>query len=155
VLAEPGFEACRVLVAGKAFARYTRDLLIERRLEERVRYLGWCAGARLDAFYDAIDVLVQPSTYEPFGLAALEAAARGIPIVCTAVDGLVEVLGDAPFYCDDTGFDAFCAAMRRWRAAPDDELAERTAIAHRRARAAFTDTAMAERYRRRFAALAA
>ena len=155
VLLEPGFEACRTLVAGKAFSRYTRDLVEERGLEHRVRYLGWCAGARLEAFYDAIDVLVQPSTYEPFGLAALEAAARGIPVVCTAVDGLVEVLGDGAFYCDGTDFDAFCAAMRRWRDASLDELAERTELAHRRAHAAFTDVAMAERYRVRFAELAA
>lgn len=154
VLQEPGFEACRALVAGKAFARYTRDLVRERGLEERCRYLGWCAGPRLATFHEAIDVLVQPSTYEPFGLAALEAAARGTPIVCSAVDGLVEVLGDGAFYSDDTSFAAFCEAMRRWRTASPDELEERTATAHRRARAAFTDVAMAERYRDRFAALA-
>jgi glycosyltransferase involved in cell wall biosynthesis len=154
LLCEPGFESCTALVAGKAFGRYTRDLVDRLGLETRVRYLGWCAGPRLDAFYDAIDVLVQPSTYEPFGLAALEAAARGIPVVCTRVDGLCEVLGDGAIYCEDTGFDAFRDAMRRWRAAPDETLGAMTEQARCRALASFTDVAMAQRYRERFAALA-
>lgn len=34
-------------------------------------------------FYAACDALVAPSLFEPFGLVALEAAARGIPIIAT------------------------------------------------------------------------
>jgi glycogen(starch) synthase len=154
VLCEPGFEACRTLIAGKAFSRYARDLVRDLGIEERVDYLGWCGGPRLEAFYAAIDVLVQPSTYEPFGLAALEAAARGIPLVCTRVDGLVEVLGECAIYCDDTSYAAFHEAMRRWRRAGPAALAELTQGARERASARFTDVAMAERYRERFRALA-
>jgi glycosyltransferase involved in cell wall biosynthesis len=155
LLREPGFERFRTMIAGKAFSRYARDLVRELAIEDRVHYLGWCGGPRLEAFYDAIDVLVQPSTYEPFGLAALEAAARGIPLVCTRVDGLVEVLGECAIYCDDTSYAGFREAMRRWRDADPEVLAEMALGARARARAHFTDVAMAGRYRDRFAALAA
>lgn len=37
----------------------------------------------LATFYAACDVFVIPSLYEPFGLVALEAAARGVPVLAT------------------------------------------------------------------------
>jgi glycosyltransferase involved in cell wall biosynthesis len=39
-------------------------------------------------------MLVQPSRREPFGLAILEAAALGVPVVCTDVCGALESLPD-------------------------------------------------------------
>jgi glycosyltransferase involved in cell wall biosynthesis len=153
LLCETGYEGWHTLIAGKAFSGYARDLVHDLGIEHRARYLGWCGGARLDAFYDAIDVLVQPSSYEPFGLAALEAAARGIPVVCTRVDGLVEVLGEHAIYCDDASYAAFRDAMRRWRDAGPDALEAMTDGARERAVAHFTHVAMARRYRARFAAL--
>ncbi len=153
LLAEPGFAGYDALIAGKAFSAYARDLVQELGIETRARYLGWCAGERLEAFYHAIDVLAQPSTYEPFGLAALEAAARGIPVVCTPVDGLVEVLGEHAIYCDDTSYAAFCRAMVRWREMDADALHAMGTAARARALRHFTDVAMARRYLERFRAL--
>ncbi len=155
LLNEPGYEDCRVLVAGRGFSQYARTLLYAFGLDERVQFLGWCAGERLDAFFDAIDVLAVPSTYEPFGLVAVEAAARGIPVVCTAVDGLVEVLGPHAFYCADTSFDAFKDAMNAWRAAPAEELAARCRGAQLRYQRRYTDRMMGRRYGRLFREFAA
>lgn len=45
MLTEPGFETRRVLIAGRGFSPYARDLLARHALAERVRFLGWCAGA--------------------------------------------------------------------------------------------------------------
>ncbi|MDB6082046.1 MAG: glycosyltransferase [Chlamydiia bacterium] len=42
------------------------------------------------AFYDSIDLLVIPSIREPLGLVALEAEARGVPVIASYVDGLPE-----------------------------------------------------------------
>ena len=100
-------------------------------------------------------MLVQPSIYEPFGLAVLEAAARGIPVVCCAVDGLVEALGEHAFYSEGTDYADFRAAMLRWLEADADTLAAVTEGARRRALERFTDVAMARRYLERFAALTA
>ena len=155
MLTEPGFETRRVLIAGRGFSPYARDLLARHALAERVRFLGWCAGARLEAFFDAIDVLAVPTIYEPFGLVALEAAARGIPVVCPRTDGLVEVLGEHAFYCEDTSYEAFREAMRRWDAASPEALAALSAGARKRYLEAFTDLAMARRYCALFAELRA
>ena len=154
LLLEPDFEAFEVMIAGKAFSRYARDLIDKLGIEQRVHYLGWCGGPRLDAFFDAIDVLVQPSIYEPFGLAALEAVARGIPVVCGEVGGLIEVLGEHAFYCDSTRYESFRDAMRRWLNTGDDEIAMITEGARERARERFTDVAMARRYVQRFVGIA-
>lgn len=153
MLNEPGFEDCRVLIAGRGFSPYARDLLRDRAIAARVDFLGWCAGARLEAFFDSIDVLAVPSIYEPFGLVAVEAAARGVPVVCTAVDGLPEVLGPHAFYCTDTGYPAFRAAMYAWQRATGEELAARCAAARRRYERRFTDRMMGRRYRRLFESL--
>jgi len=125
-------------------------LLLDHDLGRRVDFLGWCAGARLEAFFQAIDVLAVPSIYEPFGLVALEAAARGVPVVCTRIDGLVEVLGDHAYYCEDSSYEAFRQAMRAWDRDPPDRVAERTRGARERYRARFTDRLMSRRYRRLF-----
>jgi glycosyltransferase involved in cell wall biosynthesis len=45
-------------------------------------------------FYDGIDILIVPSIREPLGLVALEASARGVPVVAAAVDGLPEAVLD-------------------------------------------------------------
>jgi glycosyltransferase involved in cell wall biosynthesis len=151
VLREPEFAHCRTLIAGKAFSHYARNLVDHLGLDGRVRYLGWCGGARLEAFYDAIDVLALPSVYEPFGFAALEAAARGVPVVCTAADGLLEVLADHAFYAAGPDYEHFRDAIRRWRAVDADEVSHLAEAAHARAREHFTDVAMARRYEHLFA----
>ncbi|MBC6981840.1 glycosyltransferase [Caulobacter sp. 17J80-11] len=48
------------------------------------------------AWYEAADLLVMPSRAEPFGLVALEAMARGAPIVATRAGGLSEILSETP-----------------------------------------------------------
>jgi glycosyltransferase involved in cell wall biosynthesis len=53
-------------------------------------------GPRSDTerFYRAADVFVFPTRYEAFPLVALEAAAAGLPLVATPVNGVEELLED-------------------------------------------------------------
>lgn len=51
----------------------------DRRLAGRTRDLGYLADVSL--LLDAVDVLVVPSRFEPFGLVVVEAAARGVPVL--------------------------------------------------------------------------
>ena len=154
LLREPDFDDCRTYIAGRGFGAYARDLMGDERLAARVRWLGWCGPERLAAFYEAIDVLAVTSTYEPFGMVALEAMARRVPVVCTRVDGLVEVLGDEAVYAEDTSYEAFRDAMRRWRATPPAAVQAMTERAHARYEARFTDVAVARAYRELFRTLA-
>src|SRR5205823_636229 len=114
--------------------------------EDRVRYVGWCGGERLEAFYQSIDVLAVPSIYEPFGMAPLEAAARRIPVVCTRVDGMVEILGDFAYYCDGDTYEDFREGMRRWREAEEGDNRTKVDGAWRRYKQSLTDVAMARKY---------
>jgi glycosyltransferase involved in cell wall biosynthesis len=57
-----------------------------------VRQYGWRPDA--PSLMRHLDVLVLPSSAEPFGTVLAEAMAVGTPVVATAVDGLVEVVSD-------------------------------------------------------------
>jgi len=75
---------------GPAFAslQALRDSLPSR---DRIRLLGYRADR--EVLLDAADVCVVPSVWEEaFGLAALEAMARGKPVVATAVGGIPEII---------------------------------------------------------------
>jgi len=146
ILAEEGMEEYCALVTGRGFSSYARDLLQQLNLNERVQYLGWCGGERLESFYSRIDVLAVPSTYEPFGMVALEAAARGIPVICNRIGGLVEILGSYAFYAEDETYGAFREAMNKWLAADDSKIEEMVSGALGRYYENFTDAHMAQRY---------
>jgi mannosylfructose-phosphate synthase len=48
----------------------------------------------LEAFYNAAEVFVLPSTYEPFGMVAIESMACGTPAIVTTKGGLKSFLKD-------------------------------------------------------------
>jgi glycosyltransferase involved in cell wall biosynthesis len=85
----------RVVVVGEdtydADPRYARQ--VDRRADAaRVERWPWQAGG--PGLLRHVDVLVVPSDREPFGTIAAEALAAGVPVVASAVDGLVEVVRD-------------------------------------------------------------
>lgn len=61
--------------------------------KERVRFLGKVPDVA--AFVDAMDVVAVPSLWEePFGLVAIEAMARGVPVIATKSGALPEIVED-------------------------------------------------------------
>ncbi len=56
----------------------------------RVRYLG--AVANMGAQYDAADLFLLPTIYDPFSNACLEALAAGLPVITTRANGFAEIL---------------------------------------------------------------
>ena len=67
-------------------------LAAELGIAERVTFAGFLRGGDVDRAYDNADVYVMPSVSEPFGLSALEAAARGVPVIVSNTSGVAEVL---------------------------------------------------------------
>lgn len=57
-----------------------------------VRFLSARPNEEVAQLYRAADVCLMPSRSESFGLVALEAQASGLPVVASAVDGLVHVV---------------------------------------------------------------
>lgn len=62
--------------------------------DRRIVFLGHRADPA--AAYAAIDLLVIPSRFEPFGLVAVEAMTAGTPVLAAATGGLAEIFADAP-----------------------------------------------------------
>ena len=150
LLREKGFEDYFTLIAGRGFTNYSRELMADPDLQQRVSYLGWCAGKRLDAFYNSIAVLAIPSVYEPFGMVAIEAMARRIPVVCTRIGGLVEILDDGAIYADNHGYPAFRRAMQQWRNMSINDITAMVEKARIRYLEYFPDTRMALNYQSHF-----
>lgn len=72
-----------------------RGLALALGIEARIRFPGWSSREVVHAELRTTSVVSVPSLWpEPFGLVALEANARGIPVVASAVGGLVDVIED-------------------------------------------------------------
>ncbi len=56
----------------------------------RVHFAG--ATRSIEGYYAAADIFVYPSRYEAFSLVTLEAAAAGLPLVMTRINGAAELL---------------------------------------------------------------
>lgn len=69
-----------------------QTLASRMKLTQSVRFVGSVAQDELPIHYSAADVCVLPSHYESFGLAALEAAACGKPVVASRVGGLPAIV---------------------------------------------------------------
>jgi len=59
-----------------------------------VRFVGAVQQTELGEYYRAADVTVMPSTYESFGLVAVESMACGTPVVASRVGGLATIIRD-------------------------------------------------------------
>lgn len=79
---------------GAAESAAARKVAVELGVVDRVRFIDPKPHHLLSSYYRAADVVIVPSRSESFGLVALEAAACGIPVVASAVGGLLNVVHD-------------------------------------------------------------
>jgi glycosyltransferase involved in cell wall biosynthesis len=79
-------DQARLEIAGAGFLEPELRRLAER-LELPVRFHGHVAQSELARLYARADVYALVSTYEPVGVAIREAAAAGLPIICSRVAG--------------------------------------------------------------------
>ena len=101
-----------VLVGIPPAARpYVDGLCAAPGLGARVRILAPVPAVDLARLYRGATLVVCPSLWEGFGLAALEAMACGAPVVAANRGGLPEVVGDAGLLVDPTDVDALRGAM--------------------------------------------
>lgn len=59
-----------------------------------ITYVGWVPGKDVPGFFITADVLVMPSRWEAFGLAAVEAAMYGVPLLASRVCSLPAIVLD-------------------------------------------------------------
>jgi UDP-glucose:(heptosyl)LPS alpha-1,3-glucosyltransferase len=80
-----------------------------------VRYLGEVKD--MPAYYEAADIFILPTLYDPFSNASLEAAAHGLPVITTTANGFSEIIhhsrGGAVVE-DPSDLSALTDGIRRW-----------------------------------------
>ena len=91
-------------------------------IADRVRWVGHTR--KVNQYYAAADVFVFPSAYEAFSLVSLEAAATGLPLMATRVNGTEELVreGENGFFIQRDEADI---ASRLQDLANDPALCER------------------------------
>jgi glycosyltransferase involved in cell wall biosynthesis len=110
-----GPEHARLDVVGGGFLE--RDLTeLARRLGVPARFRGAIAPSELPEIYGHADIYALVSTYEPFGVSIREAAAAGLPIICSGVAGAageVAIDGRNAILVDPFDVDGVSAALAR------------------------------------------
>ena len=128
---------CRLTLVGPVTAQWYADKIVAR-----VRELG--VGDRftlmpglppgsveLEAAFAAADVFVLPSVHEPFGIVALEAMSRGIPLIASCVGGLPDFVkdGENGLLFDPAGEASLVQAFDRMTSMPPERIARLLACA--------------------------
>jgi glycosyltransferase involved in cell wall biosynthesis len=112
----------QLLVVGEGDVETFRRAALESGVDGRVVF----AGKRLDSwrYLAAGDAFVLPTLYEAFPLSALEAASSGLPLICTRVNGIEELIvdGENGFFAEA---DAIAVGDRLARLGADPELRHR------------------------------
>jgi glycosyltransferase involved in cell wall biosynthesis len=97
---DPGHETAAVLSA-----------IGEAGLGAAVEILGPVSDEKLEELYLSASVLMLPSRCEGFGLPALEAMVRGVPVIVAATTSLPEVVGEAGIQVPAGDVEGFARAL--------------------------------------------
>jgi glycosyltransferase involved in cell wall biosynthesis len=105
------------LVLAGALAAPSRDLFTGpvslARAIDHVRMTGYVSDEERQRLYGEASMLVLPSLDEGFGIPALEAMTRGVPVIASTRGALPDVVGDAGILVDPDDANALAEAMAR------------------------------------------
>lgn len=88
-----GYHDSKLIIAGKGgMIDELRDEVRRLNIENKVYFTGYLNLDQVTKMYKCADVAVFPSTYEPFGVVALEGMLSGTPVVVSDVGGLNEIV---------------------------------------------------------------
>ena len=76
-------------------------------------HLGYCSPLEVRCLLEGAKALVYPSKFEGFGLPVAEAIILGTPVVCSNIDTLKEVGGDAVVTFDPTDRNDIVRAVEK------------------------------------------
>jgi len=93
-------------------ARVLRERAAAMKIENHFCFTGWVDEQDLPGLYNLASLVVQPSMYEGFGLAPLEAMACGRPVVCSNSTAVPEVVGTTGRVFDPYQVEDITRALR-------------------------------------------
>ena len=83
----------KLIIAGKGgMLDELRQQVNYLNIGHKVYFTGYLDAKKVCKMYKAADISVFPSTYEPFGIVALEAMLAGVPTVVSDIGGLDEIV---------------------------------------------------------------
>ncbi|MDF0543245.1 glycosyltransferase family 4 protein [Sphingobium sp. H39-3-25] len=116
-----------VSFAGGGDLDHYRQLAGSNGIADKVSFLGWVDREGALDLLERADILALPSYEEGLPLVILEALGAGVPVLCTPVGSIPEVLtdGDDALFCNPGDRPAMAACLARLIADPAlrDELA--------------------------------
>jgi glycosyltransferase involved in cell wall biosynthesis len=113
----------RLILAGDGPDRRSLERLATRlHLVDRVEFTGELPHEQVPQTLARMDVFAMPSTWEGFGVAALEAAAMDLPVVASNVHGIPDVVEDSVtgILIPPKDVDALSGAILRLLRNPDE-----------------------------------
>ncbi len=104
--------SCKLLFSGGPNADL-QSLAETLRIGDSLQFAGFIPETELPVYYRGALCLILLSTYEGFGIPALEAMGCGTPVLCSNTTSLPEVVGDAALQVDPTNIEEIATGMRR------------------------------------------
>lgn len=87
------YNNAKLVIAGKGpMLDELKKIAYNIGVAHKVYFTGYLSGDNVQKMYKNADVVVFPSTYEPFGIVALEGMLAGVPTIVSDVGGLDEIV---------------------------------------------------------------
>ena len=88
-----GYHDAKLVIAGKGgMIDELKAQVNAMGISQKVCFAGYLSGKDVQQMYKCADIAVFPSTYEPFGIVALEAMLSENPVVVSDIGGLNEIV---------------------------------------------------------------
>lgn len=89
---------------------------------DQIHFLGWLEPDEVNALYQLAHAMVFPSLFEGFGIPLVEAMGSGLPLICSDVSCIPEIVGSCGLFFDPKSPRAIADALKR--IVFDNDLAE-------------------------------
>ncbi len=100
-----------IVTARDIFTKYIKNKIIDLGIEKKVKIFYKLEDHQLCELMKNSFALIQPSTYEGFGLTGVEAMSIGIPVLASNIQVFKEIYKDVPFYFDKNDHNSLIKAI--------------------------------------------
>lgn len=121
-----------------------------------IRHFGYITGQpRMNEFYALADLLINPSSYETFGLVNIEAMASGTPVIAFSVCAMEEIITPDTGWCLPDISSRLLARAIEDACADPDGLTKKSRAARERAVSVYSEETMLDAFEKLYAKTAA